>query len=77
MTTEDDDSKATTTEGQAEFLAGSIAGSRFDDNFLDEESLRRAFAIALGADFKKGISQSSCHFIRAMIQSGVIRLGKQ
>ena len=71
MATED---TAKTKGGQAEFLAGSIAEGRLGADFLNEESLRRGFALALGVDPSIGTSQSSCHFARALIESGVFRV---
>ena len=61
---------------QAEFLAGSIAKGHLSEEFLDAESIRRGFALALGTDPNIGTSQSSCHFARALIESGVIRLNR-
>lgn len=72
MATEDE--KAKTREAQAEFLTGSIAAGRIGADFLNEESLRRGFALALGVDPTIGTSQSSCHFARALIESGVFRV---
>lgn len=74
MATEDESLTAKTKEGQAEFLTGSVVEGRLGSEFLNEESLRRGFALALGVDPNIGTSQSSCHFARALIQSGVVRL---
>ena len=67
-------STAKNTATQAEFLAGSIAEGRLTEDFIDAESIRRSFAMALGVDPNIGTSQSSCHWARALIDSGVIRV---
>lgn len=60
-------------KGQAEFLTGAIAKGQLSERFLDAESVRRSFALALGVDPAVGTSQSSCHFVKALMDSGVFR----
>jgi hypothetical protein len=71
MSTEDKNAAAKGTDAQGKFLSGSIS-----EEFLDAESLRRGFAMALGVDPTIGTSQSSCHFARALLDAGILNINR-
>jgi hypothetical protein len=73
MATENTPSTAKAKDAQAAFVTGTIVKNLLEAEFINEEALRSAFAMALGVEAEADKSMSSCHLVRALIDAGIIR----